>query len=66
MRSKIIKKALGLSLVREVFSQNLKTLLFLRKTEGKIASKNHVFKNDEKALRKSLFLIVQNHIRKTL
>jgi len=50
MRSKIIKKALGLSLVREVFSQNLKTLLFLRKTGGKIASKNHVFKNDEKAL----------------
>ena len=66
MRSKIIKKALGLSLVREVFSQNLKTLLFLRKTDGKIASKNNVFKNDEKALRKSLFLIVQNHIRKTL
>jgi len=66
MQSKMIKKALGLSLVREVFSQNLKTLLFLRKTDGKITPKNHIVKNDEKALRKSLFLIVHNHVRKTL
>ena len=40
---------MGLSLVREVFWPNLKTLLSLRKIEGKIVHKIRIFKNDEKA-----------------
>jgi len=52
----IIEKALCLSLVSDAFSPNRKTLFSLRKTIGKIEWKMYVFENDEKALRKSLFL----------
>ena len=62
----IIEKALCLSLVSDAFSPNRKTLFSLRKTIGKIEWKMHVFENDEKALRKSLFFAMQNHARKTL
>jgi len=57
---------LGLSLVSDAFSHNLKTLVSLRKSDGKIEWEIHVPQNDGKRLQKSIFLEAHNRVAETL